>query len=54
MAVRPVLKMGHPLLRQVAAPVEVFDAAQMSELLTDMEETMRALMVPALRRPRSA
>jgi len=43
MAVRPVLKMGHPLLRQVAAPIEVFDAAQMSELLTDMEDTMRAL-----------
>jgi peptide deformylase len=35
--------MGHPLLRQVAQPVAVFDAAQMSELLTDMEDTMRAL-----------
>jgi peptide deformylase len=43
MAVRPVLKMGHPLLRQVAAPVEVFDAVQMHELLADMEDTMRAL-----------
>jgi peptide deformylase len=43
MAVRTVLKMGHPLLRQVAEPVAVFDAAQMSELLTDMEDTMRAL-----------
>jgi peptide deformylase len=43
MAVRTVLKMGHPLLRQVAAPVAVFDAAQISELLTDMEDTMRAL-----------
>ena len=43
MAVRTVLKMGHPLLRQVAEPVTVFDAAQMSELLTDMEDTMRAL-----------
>ena len=43
MAVRPVLKMGHPLLRQVAAPVEVFDAVQMNELLVDMEDTMRAL-----------
>jgi peptide deformylase len=43
MAVRNVLKMGHPLLRQVAAPVEVFDVTQMHALLTDMEDTMRAL-----------
>jgi peptide deformylase len=43
MTVRAVLKMGHPLLRQVAAPVAVFDAAQLHELLTDMEDTMRAL-----------
>jgi peptide deformylase len=43
MAVRPVLKMGHPLLRQVAAAVEVFDAAQMQALLIDMEDTMREL-----------
>jgi peptide deformylase len=35
--------MGHPLLRQVAAPVEVFDVAQMQALLADMEDTMRAL-----------
>jgi peptide deformylase len=35
--------MGHPLLRQVAAPVEVFDVAQMQPLLADMEDTMRAL-----------
>ncbi len=43
MAVTAVLKMGHPLLRQVAAPIAAFDAAQMRELLTDMEDTMRAL-----------
>jgi len=43
MAVRTVLKMGHPLLRQVAQPVAVFDPAQMQELLTDMEDTMRAM-----------
>ncbi len=43
MAVRPVLKMGHPLLREVAQSVDVFDAVQMRELLTDMEDTMRAL-----------
>ena len=42
MAIRPVLKMGHPVLRQVAAPVERFDAA-LSELLLDMDDTMRAM-----------
>jgi peptide deformylase len=35
--------MGHPLLRQVAEPVGAFAAGQMNELLTDMEDTMRAL-----------
>ncbi len=42
MAVRPVLKMGHPLLRQVARPVEPSDP-QLAALLQDMEDTMRAL-----------
>ncbi len=43
MAVRPVLKMGHPLLRQVAAPVTQFGTAELAELIADMDETMRAL-----------
>jgi peptide deformylase len=43
MAVRPVLKMGHPLLRQVAAPVERLGSAELRELVADMDETMRAL-----------
>lgn len=43
MAVKPVLKMGHPLLRLVAEPVTAFGTAQLQELLTDMEDTMRAL-----------
>jgi len=42
MAVRDVLKMGHPLLRQVAAPVERFDEA-LQALLADMDDTMRAM-----------
>jgi peptide deformylase len=42
MAVREVLKMGAPLLRQVADPVLHFDAA-LAELIADMDETMRAL-----------
>lgn len=43
MAVRNVLKMGHPLLRAVAAPVDRFDTPELHELVTDMDDTMRAL-----------
>jgi peptide deformylase len=42
MAIRPVLKMGHPLLRQIAPPVARFDA-ELSELVADMDDTMRAM-----------
>ncbi|MBS0378031.1 MAG: peptide deformylase [Proteobacteria bacterium] len=41
MAVRRVLKMGEPLLREVARPVARFDAA-LRTLIADMDETMRA------------
>jgi len=43
MAVVPVLKMGHPLLRQVAARVEALGSAELRALVTDMDDTMRAL-----------
>src|SRR2546429_4183683 len=39
---RPVLKMGTPLLKQVALPVTRFDA-DLAALVTDMDDTMRAL-----------
>jgi peptide deformylase len=39
-AVRRVLKMGEPLLRQVAAPVTRFDA-ELASLIADMDDTMR-------------
>src|SRR5262245_33608504 len=42
MAIRPVLKMGHPILRQVAVPVTQF-GAELRALITDMDDTMRAL-----------
>ena len=41
MAVRVVLRMGEPLLRQVAAPVLRFDA-ELAALVADMDDTMRA------------
>ncbi len=50
MAVRRVLKMGEPLLRQVAAPVERFDA-ELDELVRNMNDTMRALNGAGLAAP---
>jgi peptide deformylase len=41
-SIRPVLKMGDPLLLRVAAKVERFDA-ELQELIADMDDTMRAL-----------
>lgn len=43
MAVLPVLRMGHPLLRQVAAPVDAFGTSQLRSLVADMDDTMRSL-----------
>lgn len=42
MAVRRVLKMGEPQLREVAAPVTRFDA-ELAALVADLDDTMRAL-----------
>jgi peptide deformylase len=50
MAVRRVLRMGEPLLRQVAAPVTHFDA-ELAALLTDMDDTMRSLSGAGLAAP---
>ncbi len=43
--------MGHPLLRQVAAPVRAFGGAELRELIADMDETMRALSGAGLAAP---
>ena len=40
MAVREVLRMGHPVLREKAKPVEKFGTPELRELLADMKETM--------------
>jgi peptide deformylase len=50
MAIRRVLRMGEPLLRQVAAPVVRFDA-ELRSLLTDMDDTMRSLNGAGLAAP---
>lgn len=51
MAVRPVLKMGDPLLLQVARPVEHFDTPALHALLEDMKDTMASLNGAGLAAP---
>jgi peptide deformylase len=42
MPVREVLRMGHPVLRERALPVEQFGTPELHALLQDMKETMAA------------
>jgi peptide deformylase len=42
MAVRPILRLGDPTLREVAAPVRAFDTPELHALVEDMLDTMRA------------
>jgi peptide deformylase len=49
--IRPVLKMGDPLLLQVARPVEKFDAPELRALLIDMRDTMVGLNGAGLAAP---
>jgi peptide deformylase len=51
MAIRPVLRMGDPLLLQVAKPVEKFDTPELRELLVDMHDTMADLNGAGLAAP---
>ena len=51
MAIRQVLKMGHPLLRQVAEPVKEFGSRELLELIRDMDDTMRSLNGAGLAAP---
>ena len=51
MAIRPVLRMGHPLLREVAAPIEDFGTRELRALVQDMDDTMRALNGAGLAAP---
>ena len=43
MPVRPVLRMGDPLLLRKADPVEAFDTPQLHALIRDMHDTMEAM-----------
>jgi peptide deformylase len=51
MAVKSVLRMGDPLLLQVAKPVTEFDTPELHALLIDMRDTMAALSGAGLAAP---
>ncbi|WP_293004615.1 peptide deformylase [Nitrosomonas sp.] len=51
MAIKPVLKMGEPLLLQVAKPVEQFDTPELHELIHNMQDTMEDLNGAGLAAP---
>ncbi|WP_018150340.1 peptide deformylase [Leeia oryzae] len=42
MAIRTVIRMGHPLLQQTAAPVTEWQTAELNDLITDLWDTMEA------------
>ena len=43
MAIKSVLKMGEPLLLEVAKPIEQFGTPELRSLIQDMQDTMTAL-----------
>jgi peptide deformylase len=51
MSVREVLRMGHPVLRERAQPVEAFGTVELKSLLADMQDTMAALNGAGLAAP---
>lgn len=51
MAIRPVLKMGDPMLLKVAEPVRHFDTPELRQLLVDMHDTMQSLNGAGLAAP---
>ena len=42
MAIRPILRIGDPRLRERSTPVEAFDTLELHELVADMFDTMAA------------
>ena len=41
MAIRDILKMGHPILLEVAKPIEVFNTPELDSIIEDMIDTMQ-------------
>ena len=42
MAVQKILKLGNPMLREVAKPIDTFDTPKLYQLMEDMKDTMIA------------
>lgn len=51
MAVKPVLRMGHPLLLEIAQPITEFNSTELYSLIEDMFDTMKALTGAGLAAP---
>ncbi|MBK6958821.1 MAG: peptide deformylase [Nitrosomonas sp.] len=51
MAIKPVLKMGEPILLEVAKPVDQFDTPELHALIQDMQDTMESLNGAGLAAP---
>ena len=51
MAIRNVIKMGHPLLQQVAKPINEFNTPELDMLIRDMFDTMQAMNGAGLAAP---
>ena len=51
MAIKPVLKMGEPLLLEMAKPVDRFDTPELHALIQDMQDTMESLNGAGLAAP---
>ena len=51
MAVKETLKMGNPILQQVASPVTDFNTPELNTLIQDMHDTMAALNGAGLAAP---
>ncbi len=54
MAVKEVLRMGHPLLKSIAKPVTEFNSSLLDNLITDMLDTMAAFDGAGLAAPQIA
>jgi peptide deformylase len=54
MAVREVIRMGHPLLLQVAEPVDAFDTPELHALVEDLLDTMKAMNGAGIAAPQIA
>lgn len=51
MAIKKVLRMGHPVLKKPAEPVTEFNTAELNDLIDDMFDTMAALNGAGLAAP---